>query len=245
MRRLFPTPLDVVDPTLEFAVAPGQLWLRATMVATIDGAVADADGRSGGISGEADRQLFKVLRSMADAVVVGARTAQAEHYRRATTPVVLLSRTLDLDLTTPLLATPRTPGLAEVLVVAPQNVAPALRDAVTEHASAVGGIELLTAGDDTLDLHETLHLLRDRGLEHLHGEGGPALLAALLSEGLVDELCLTTSPYVVGGEAPRIVGGRPVLTSGTPWRAAALYEDEGFFFTRWLPPRSRSANEAR
>ncbi|HYN74745.1 MAG TPA: dihydrofolate reductase family protein, partial [Candidatus Limnocylindria bacterium] len=212
MRRLFPTPLDVVDPALEFAVPSGQHWLRATMVATIDGAVTDAAGRSGGISGEPDRRLFRVLRSVADAVVVGARTAQAERYHRAEQPVVLLSRTLDLDLTTPLLATPRTQGAGEVLVIAPKGVAPARRDALEEHASAVGGIELLTAGEETLDLRETLHLLRDRGLEHLHGEGGPAVLAALLAEGLVDELCLTTAPYVVGGASARIVGDQPDLT---------------------------------
>ncbi len=55
-------------------------WLRANMVASADGA-ASLDGRSGGLSGPADRMVFTVLRSLADLILVGAGTARAERYR--------------------------------------------------------------------------------------------------------------------------------------------------------------------
>ncbi len=37
-------------------------------------------------------------------------------------------------------------------------------------------------------------------------EGGPTLNGQLLSAGLVDEICLTLSPVLVGGSGPRISG---------------------------------------
>src|SRR5580658_8430295 len=40
-------------------------WVRANMVASVDGA-ATAGGRSGGLSGAADRAVFALLRSLAD-----------------------------------------------------------------------------------------------------------------------------------------------------------------------------------
>ena len=39
----------------------------------------------------------------------------------------------------------------------------------------------------------------------LVAEGGPRLLARLLAAGVVDEVCLTLSPRLVGGPAPRIL----------------------------------------
>ena len=62
-------------------IAPGAApWLRASMVASVDGA-ASLGGRSGGLSGDADRLVFSVLRSLADVILVGAGTARAEGYR--------------------------------------------------------------------------------------------------------------------------------------------------------------------
>jgi riboflavin biosynthesis pyrimidine reductase len=38
-------------------------------------------------------------------------------------------------------------------------------------------------------------------------EGGPHLLGALIAADLVDELCLTVSPLLAGGDAGRIATG--------------------------------------
>ena len=63
----------------------------------------------------------------------------------------------------------------------------------------------------------------------------PSLLAGLVGAHLVDELCVTTSPYVVGGPAGRIVHGATV-----PRTAAVdldgLCEEDGFLFARWQRP---------
>src|SRR2546429_257573 len=49
------------------------------MVASLDGA-ATVRGRTGGLSGGADRQVFALLRALADVIVVGAGTARTEGY---------------------------------------------------------------------------------------------------------------------------------------------------------------------
>ena len=44
--------------------------------------------------------------------------------------------------------------------------------------------------------------LGDRGLRQVNCEGGPGLLAALVRAGVLDELLLTVSPLLVGGDDP-------------------------------------------
>ena len=60
-------------------------WVRANFVSTLDGAATGPDGRSGSINTGADREVFALLRALADVVVVGAGTARAEGYRRVVT----------------------------------------------------------------------------------------------------------------------------------------------------------------
>ena len=61
----------------------GRPWVRANMVSSADGAATVA-GRSAGLSSEGDRQVFSILRSLADVIMVGAGTARAEKYRPMT-----------------------------------------------------------------------------------------------------------------------------------------------------------------
>lgn len=51
----------------------GRPWLRANMVAGLDGG-ARLDGLSEGLSSSADKRIFGVLRALADVVLVGAET---------------------------------------------------------------------------------------------------------------------------------------------------------------------------
>jgi riboflavin biosynthesis pyrimidine reductase len=53
--------------------------VRFNFVSSIDGA-ATADGLSGGLSGQADKRVFDILRRLCDVVLVGAGTLRAEGY---------------------------------------------------------------------------------------------------------------------------------------------------------------------
>ena len=52
-----------------YAYPRDRAWLRANMVASVDGA-ASAHGRSRGLSTPADKRVFRVLRALADVIVV-------------------------------------------------------------------------------------------------------------------------------------------------------------------------------
>src|SRR5260221_11666292 len=72
---------DLVAALGEIYAYPEGCCVKANMIASVDGAIM-VDGRSGGLSGPADRLVVSVLRSLADVIVVGAGTARAERYRQ-------------------------------------------------------------------------------------------------------------------------------------------------------------------
>src|SRR5512139_2148655 len=90
----------------------GRPWLLANMVAGLDGSLS-WHGRVGELSSASDRSLFVRLRGLADGVLVGAGTVRAEGYgpvrlptdgHEAVPPLVVVSRSLDLDWSAPLWA---------------------------------------------------------------------------------------------------------------------------------------------
>lgn len=187
--------------------------LRMNFVSSVDGA-ATAGGLSAALSSAADKRVFDILRRLCDAVLVGAGTVRAEGYgamrldeasvqwRRANgladQPVfAIVSGTLNLD-----------PG-APVFTQAPVRAA-----VVTVRASPLAKREafsrvtdLLVCGDERLDPGLMLSELAKRGLRQVLCEGGPRLFGTLLAADCVDELCLTISPRVEAGAAPRIAVG--------------------------------------
>ena len=85
------------------------------------------------------------------------------------------------------------------LVVTSARAPRARRDALAEVA------DVIVSGDERVDLHAALAELGARGLRSVLSEGGPGLFGALAVEDLVDESCVTLSPVLVAGEAPRIL----------------------------------------
>jgi riboflavin biosynthesis pyrimidine reductase len=84
------------------------------------------------------------------------------------------------------------------------------------------------------DLTEVVAGLHAEGHQRILCEGGPVLLHGLLEAGLVDELCLTTTPCLVGGLGKRIIDG-PALD--VPLELSSLVEQDGTLLARWLVSR--------
>jgi riboflavin biosynthesis pyrimidine reductase len=221
----------------------GAPWIRANMIASVDGAATAAGGRSGGLSGKADRTVFGVLRALADVVLVGAGTVRAEAYRPArvagrwaglragrppSPPIAVLSRRLDLDEGSALLA--EAPGHARTIVITVQAAPADRRAAVAKNA------ELIVAGSDRVDLPAAIGALAAMGHRRILTEGGPHLLGQLAEAGLLDELCLTVSPLLVGSGAGRIVqGAGPLGDPGLgPLALAHVLEDQGYLLSRYV-----------
>ncbi len=237
----------------EIYAYPEGPWVRANMVTSTDGAVT-VEGRSGGLSGTADKLVFSVLRSLADVVLVGAGTARAERYRKAQQdelwpqlrggrplpPIAVVTGHLDLDLGGRLFVPdgPRT-------IVLTTGQADASRRAA---AARVADVEV--AGAATVTATAAVGALTGRGYRRILVEGGPSLLGQLAAEGLLDELCLTISPVLEGGHtAGRITAapatgppatgapatGGPASGPGlTGLRLASVLEDGGALLTRYV-----------
>lgn len=238
MRRLLPSPADVVDDALlaEHYAYRGERAVRANMVGSLDGA-ATVEGVSEGLSGPADRRVFRILRALADVVVVGAGTVRAEDYRpppvspslawlregRSAAPALaVVSRSAALDPAARLFADPATRPLLFTCAAAPADRLAALRDVA----------DVVVLGDADVDLAAGLDLLADRGHRRVLTEGGPSLLGALSAAGLLDEVALTLSPLVVGGAAGRIVVSDDPSTSR--FRLRGLLEDDDALFTHYV-----------
>jgi riboflavin biosynthesis pyrimidine reductase len=211
-------------------------WLRANMVAGVDGA-ATHDGRSGGLGGEADRRLLSLLRALADVVVVGAGTVRTEGYgpirpreswgglrdgRTPAPPLAIVSRGLGLDFEAPVFTEALTPTIVITCGSAPDD-----RVAVCRKRA-----EVIVAGDESVDPAAALDALTERGLVRQLTEGGPRLLAQFVAADRLDELCLTVSPQLTAGDAVRILNGPEV--ESTPLRLGHALEDDDFLFLRYV-----------
>ncbi len=219
---------------------PDSGWVRANMVATLDGAASGADGRSGSIAVPADRVLFGVLRGLADVILVGAGTARAEAYRRPQPkPEFSERRAAAGQAPAPRLALVTRTGRPEDF---PQLLTGADGALVVTSAGAdldawrraVGADRVLVAGEQDVDPDLAVAHLAARGLRRVLLEGGPSLLARVAGAGRLDEICLTLTPMLVAGQGPRIaVGGAAALGL----RLAHLVECDGSLLGRWLVQR--------
>jgi riboflavin biosynthesis pyrimidine reductase len=231
------------------AVPAGGTWVRANMIASADGA-AELAGRSGGLGGPADRQLFQVLRALADVVLVGGGTARAEGYgparpasmlppglvaglragRPAAPAIAVVSGSLDLDPDSPLVA-----GAApdsRTIVLTTETAPAARRDALA------GRAEVITAGPDRVSAGAAVTALAARGYRRILTEGGPRLLTSIAAAGLLDELCLTISPVLAGGDARRILTGPDPDAAAFPAAVtlAHVVAANGFLMCRYARP---------
>ncbi len=230
------------DDALAAIYRRGQPAVRANMVSTLDGAGVDAGGRSGGINTPSDHRVFGLLRALSHAVIVGAGTIRAERYTRIpidppwwplrrelglSRPPTLVVPTSSGDLPESVLAP--LPEGGDLLVLADPSVPPARRDELAERLGPSAVVSLPEVGQPGA----MIQLLTDRGFNHILCEGGPSLLRELVAAGLVDELCLTTSPLLTGGHAGRILRG-PQLRQGA--HLLTVLEDAGTLLARWRLP---------
>ncbi|HEX6460628.1 MAG TPA: dihydrofolate reductase family protein [Thermoleophilaceae bacterium] len=190
-------------------------YLALNMISTADGKAA-VQGRTAAMSSKTDRAVFHNLRTQADAVMAGAGTVRSERYaplvkteelrekrvREGLAPdplAVIVSGRLHVPVDVPLL---QDPGSRVVILTHS-------RGELSGHRAQV---EYLRSEPGPFDLRPLMRRLRaDYGVRSILCEGGPTLNASLLPYGLVDELFLTISPTIAGGEdALTIVAGAPL-----------------------------------
>lgn len=212
------------------------------MVCSADGRATLA-GRSGGLSSPADRELFHALRLASDAVLVGAGTVREERYGRLVgdpgarrlraqrglteEPLAcIVSASLRIDPTIGLLASPGS----RVVLLTPGD---------GELEGAAAQVSYIRRGrDGDCELSAALAELRERfAVRLLLCEGGPHLGAELVARGLLDELYLSVSPMLLGGDQPgaanlRILAG-PALEPPAQLELLGAASAESHVFLRY------------
>ncbi|MGH3039056.1 MAG: RibD family protein [Gaiellaceae bacterium] len=242
--------------------------LYANFVASLDGVVAlpgeiQSNRMISGHS-EADRFVMGLLRSCADAVLVGAGTMRssprtlwtAEHAyppaarlfgelrrsrRRSPQPTLaVLSGSGSVD--------PRHPALEEgALVLTSEHGAARLRGRLPRGATI-----LAIGAEAPLDPVAAVEALRQRGHELILSEGGPIAFGALVAAGIVDELFLTTSPLLagrsLGNSRPSLVENAEFLPATTvEWTLLTLRRAGSQLFIRYQlsRPERRASTAVR
>ncbi len=245
-----PDPAETRLAALYDAGPPGTRHLRVNMVSAVDGAAWGPDHRSGSINDAADLRVFRVLRALADVVLVGAGTARVERYTTlkrprglehlcSGAPLELAVVTRHGHLPERVLGDRHRPWVVTGRAGAPPAAAAVGADRVIE----VPGPE----GDGHVDLAAALDALAERGMTRVLSEGGPRLLGTMLAAGVVDELCVTTTPELVGPGPGRIIAGHGPLgaSSGPPVPARLghllVAPGSGTLIARWEIDRAASA----
>jgi len=184
----------------------------ANFVASLDGVVAlPGPAESGHVisqDSEADRFVMGLLRACADAVVIGAGTFRRSPahqwqagsiYPPATELFAQVRERLGLQPQPKLVVVSASgaldvarPALADAVIVTSVSGASKLRPVLPPEA------RLVVLDLQNLRLSDVINRLQSEGLPRLLTEGGPSLFARLVSEQLVDELFLTSSPALFG-----------------------------------------------
>jgi riboflavin biosynthesis pyrimidine reductase len=211
--RLYPAPhTDATDEELLdwYADRPARAGVVFNFISSVDGS-ATVHGHSGGLSDPVDQRILRLLRRLADVLVVGAGTVRVEGYggelldeaglawraangKPLRPAVAVVSGSLRLDPAAPFFTT----APAAPLVFTTERADPRKRAQLAEVS------EVLIAGVDTVDPRRVVAELTDRGHQRIHSEGGPKLFGSFQEAGVVDGLCLTLSPTLVGGLGARV-----------------------------------------
>lgn len=240
LQRLDAMDDDDLADWYDYPHALDRAYVRANFITSLDGAVAGGDGLSGSIGNDADRRVFAILRALSDVVLVGAGTARTEGYHpvrvrtawRGLRERLGLAPAPVLALVTASLELPATvldplEGSGPLLVITCGGADP---ERVAEARAQLGEDAVLQVGRDRIDVADAVEQLAARGLRRVLLEGGPRLMSDVVAAGLLDELCLTLSPLLVGGTAPRVVSGSTVEQG---MRLAHVLESRGVLLTRW------------
>jgi riboflavin biosynthesis pyrimidine reductase len=215
---------------------PDRPYVVANMVSTADGR-ATLRGHTESISNDTDRNLFHMLRGQVDAVMAGTATIALERYgplarrpevRRRRAELGLpeqplactASRSMELPVDAPLFGDPGSRIV--VLTNSDRDPPPCEAQLVVER---IPGDELdLAAGAQ--------RLRRQHGVRAMLLEGGPTLLAAMVAAGVVDELFLTVSPLLAGGDEPSVLEGT-AFEKPSRLELQSVLEDESFLYLRY------------
>lgn len=231
--RVFPDPRLAIDlDTDEGLELLRQLYtinhspsVRVNMIVRPDGSTNGPDGTSGSLSSSDDRRLLRLLRSMADAVIIGAETLRRERIPVPRhIPLVVLSLTGDIASSNIIFG----PDSGELVVVTPSP------DTVS---TTLGGIphRVLHPGHPSPTAQNIIDLCLAEGWQNILVEGGKQVATMFGEAGVVDDLCLTLTGAPQTEDTPAVSW----WPKGQEWTTShLLMDDNRMLYHRYVAKHS-------
>lgn len=183
---------------------------------TLDGKIDTVARQGASISSDLDWERVDRLRAAQDAVMVGGRTLLDDDPRLTVKSVDLraerVARGFSPDpVKVGIVSDARLSANSRFLCVgtAPIILFTTKRTSSAQLAMLKGmGAQVFVLGERRVDLGTAMGILAEQKIERVLVEGGGSLNAALLAEGLVDEVQIYIAPLIFGGaSAPTLADG--------------------------------------
>jgi riboflavin-specific deaminase-like protein len=225
-------------------------WVSVNFALTWDGRISTRNRTPTDFTSPEDKRRLLQIRALADAVLVSARTAEADGMRMGMPSAKLrAARVARGQAAYPLRVLisnrGRIPGDLPLWDAKAGRVAifsgTALPLRVRRELSGRAAF-YLTEGRK-VDLAAMMRTLRcNLDVARLHCEGGGTLFRSLLCEGMVDEIYLTLCPRIFGGEqAPTLTGvAGEYLPKSTDCRLMEMEQAGGECFLRYQVQAART-----
>jgi 2,5-diamino-6-(ribosylamino)-4(3H)-pyrimidinone 5'-phosphate reductase len=165
---------------------------------SLDGKIA-TKSRESELSSKQDKIRVHRLRTKVDAIIVGIKTVEADdplltvRYAKGKNPtrIVLDSFGSILPRTKIIKTANKVPTIIAVSKKAPKKNLARL---------AKYPVKILVVGQNKVDLKKLFKALQKEKIKTILLEGGGTLNWEFVRQGLIDELVVTVTPYVVGGK---------------------------------------------
>ncbi len=195
-----------LNEAYEKYITTGLPFVTLKLASTLDGRIATKTGESVWITSEDSRRRVHRMRSLVDCVIVGSGTALKDDPEltvrlvRGRNPLRAL---IDSDLKVPPDSRLFHPSGAGCFVFTRRGVDREKARLREERGAEVIPVRRTRNG---LSLKGVLRELGKREITSVMVEGGSALAAGFLSEGLVDKVVWFAAPALLGGDALSAVG---------------------------------------
>ena len=164
-----------------------------------DGKIATRTGDSK-LSSKEDLIRVHKLRANVDAILVGKHTAIIDDpmltvkYVKGKNPIrIILDSNASIKSTSKIIKTCR---IIPTLIIVSEK---ATQKNITRLEKK--GLEVIKCGQNKINLKKLLYILKKKNIKNLLVEGGGLTNWSFIKDGLVDEIIITITPYVIGGSS--------------------------------------------
>jgi 2,5-diamino-6-(ribosylamino)-4(3H)-pyrimidinone 5'-phosphate reductase len=172
-------------------------WVILSAAISLDGKIASKNGDSK-LSSKQDKVRIHKLRSKVDAILVGSNTIKRDNpeltvrYVKGKNPIrIILDSQGKINLNSKIVKTSKKiPTIIAVSKKATKKNILKLK----KHA-----IEVIVTGENRINIKNLLKKLTMIKIKTILVEGGGSVNWEFIKEGLVDEIIITVSPYLIGG----------------------------------------------